>query len=206
MSSKSAQTVSKGLTLLELMLALLITSIVMAAFLLFSKSFSFTSEEFKKDMVSQLTVRSFVDQLQFHASQAGFSPMDSQLAKSITAETREPLWFSAADSQNHVSALQMTYDASTSRRDYALYQVLPLTRADRAEQAVYLTRSYYTTGTNPLLTQQLVLAGVKEFICVPTTISGWVRSLACTLEVYKALSPNQDTVRYAFTIGTAQYF
>ena len=135
MSNRLTRGYSDGLTLLELMLALLITSIVMAAFLLFSKSFSFTSEEFKKDIVSQLTVRSFVDQLQFHASQAGYSPIDSQLAKSITAETREPLWFSAADSQNHVSAVQMTYDASTSRRDYALYQVLPLTRGDQIGRA-----------------------------------------------------------------------
>jgi type II secretory pathway pseudopilin PulG len=198
--------IQSGMTFLELLLSLLITSIVMASFLLFSKSFMFSTDEFKGDIYAQLVVRSLIDQLQFHSSQAGFSPIDSQLGNSITAEIRPPIWFNPADAQNDVSAIQFTFDTSNLRRDYALYEVLSLPRNGRAESGIYLTRSYKTSSSVTMFTQQLVIAGVKSFICTPSVVTGFTRLLNCSLEVYKTVAPNTDYMHYDFTLATAQNF
>jgi prepilin-type N-terminal cleavage/methylation domain-containing protein len=197
---------AEGLTLVELLITLVISSIVMASFILFSKSFFFTTDTFVKDISTHLYMRSLLEQINFHGSQAGFSPIDTVMSNSIQAETREPIWLDASSSTGTVNAIQFTYDTSASRREYALYEVKDLMRKDRTEKAIYITRTYKQGAVNMIMSQQLLLAGVKEFVCNKRVTLGYVRALDCALEVYKKLSPETDSIRYEFTVASPQSF
>ena len=206
MSNNQYSSFRQGLTLIELLIALIISSIVMASFMLFSKSFFYTSDSFIKDISTHLYMRSFFEQINFHASQAGFSPVNTVMSNSMQAEIREPIWLNADDSIGNVTAIQFTYDTSTNRREYALYEVRDLIRQGRTEKAIYITRTYKQGAVNLIMSQQLLLAGVKEFICKSRVNLGYVRALDCALEVYKKISPEAESIRYEFTISSPQSF
>jgi len=77
----------RAFTLLELMLALIIISMLMASLVFFSKAFMNTATSFSKDIYADLSVRSFIDQFSYDMSQAGFTPVGSILVPALTAET-----------------------------------------------------------------------------------------------------------------------
>jgi prepilin-type N-terminal cleavage/methylation domain-containing protein len=206
MSNNPRLNLSQGLTLVELLIALLISSIVMASFVLFGKSFFFTTDTFIKDISTHLYMRSFLEQINFHASQAGFSPVDTVMSNSIQAEVREPIWIDTSGPSGGVNAIQFTYDTSTTRREYALYEIKDLTRKGRAEKAIYITRTYKQGAVNMIMSQQLILAGVKQFNCSKRVTLGYVRALDCALDVYKKFSPETDSVRYEFSISSPQSY
>lgn len=206
MLSKQTLFKQRGVTLLELMLSLLISSMVLAAFMMTSKGFTETSLSFQKDIRTQLSIRSFIEQINTHANQAGYQPPDSIITAGI--KTTNPFYLNNTSSNPgvlvDVSNLQFVFDSSTTKREYATYRVLPNIRKSRTEKKIVITQ-YNTTGwiLNP---EQDVLVGVKDFKCSFRNIGGTPRALDCYLSVYQDFAPNINTIDYAFTLATTQSF
>ena len=206
----------EGLTLVELMLALLISSIVMASFMLVSKGFNSVSTDLQQDMRSQLGIRSFIELLNLHASQSGYQPADTSFATGI--KTLNPFYLNGTATNpgvlSDVATLQFIFDSSTTTRDYALYGVQTNVRKGRTEKKVVLTHYYKNTSNatvailgsaSPMVTVD-VLLGVKDFKCSFRAILGTPRALDCYLSVYKDFAPSTATLDYEFTLATTQSF
>lgn len=210
-NSASKQSQQLGVTLLELMLSLLISSMVLASFLLVSKGFSATATDFQKDIRTQLGIRSFMELINSHASQAGYSPPDTLFTVGI--KTLNPFYLNGSSSnpgvQVDVASLKFVFDSSVSAREFTQYDVVANTRKGRAEKKVVLTH-YYTNpsgvNTTVLATPQDVLMGVKDFKCSFRAIGGTPRALDCFLSVYKDFDPSVVTLDYEFTLATTQSF
>lgn len=206
MSSKQTFLKQKGVTLIELMLSLLISSMVLASFMLTSKGFNETSLNFQKDIRTQLSIRSFIELINSHANQAGYQPPDSLITAGI--KTTNPFYLNGTASnpgvQVDVTNLQFVFDSSATSREYASYSVVPNIRKSRTEKKIVITHSN-TTGwvLNP---QQDVLVGVKDFKCSFRNIAGTPRALDCYLSVYQDFAPSVTTIDYAFTLATTQSF
>lgn len=206
MLSKQALLKQKGVTLLELMLSLLISSMVLGAFMMTSKGFNETLLGFQKDIRTQLSIRSFVEQLNTHANQAGYQPPDSLITAGI--KTTNPFYLNNTSSNPDVlvdvTTVQFVSDSSATKREYVTYRVLPNIRKSRAEKKIVITQ-YNTAGwiLNP---EQDILVGVKDFKCSFRNISGTPRALDCYLSVYQDFAPNVTTIDYAFTLATTQSF
>lgn len=195
--------ISAGLSLIELMLSLAITSIVMAAFVLFSKTYSSTASALSQDIRVQLQIRSFVERLSYYASHAGYSPLDSTLPgiKSSNPIVMSPS--AVAGTPVNVISLQFIYDFDKNNREIALYEVEADVRKGRTEKRVILTRM---KNNVPWMTDQVVLEGVKEFKCASRTVLASTRAFECTLSVYRDFAPDNETLDYEFTIGTSQTY
>ncbi len=199
----SKQKISAGLSLIELMLSLAITSIVMAAFVLFSKTYSSTASDLSQDIRVQLQMRSFVERLSYYASHAGYSPLDSTLPaiKSSNPILMSPLV--GVGTKVNVISLQFVYDFDKSNRETAFYEVETYVRKGRTEKRIILTRM---KNNAPWMTDQVVLMGVKDFMCANRAVLANNRAFECFLSVYRDFAPDNETLDYEFTIGTNQNY
>jgi len=111
----------KGVTLLELMLSLLISSIVLAALFLSSKGIQSTSNDLQKDMRIQFAIRSFIEMLNTHANQAGYQPPDSVADSIVNNSDPFPMELTGANN------LKFVYDSDANTRQYAIYSKVPTT-------------------------------------------------------------------------------
>ena len=198
------------------MLSMLISSIVLASFMLVSKGFNLTSKEFQQDIRGQIGIRSFIELISMHASQAGYQPPDSTFATGI--KSMLPFLLNGSSTtpgvQADVSSIRFVFDTGTNLRDYALYAVQPNVRNGRTEKKIVLNHYYLNTsntvfsvlGNNNANTAVDVLLSVKDFKCSFRNISGTPRALDCYLSVYKDLPPNTATLDYEFTLATTQSF
>ncbi len=194
---------SSGLSLIELMLSLAITSIVMAAFVLFSKTYSSTANELSQDIRIQLQIRSFVERVNYYATHAGFSPLNSTLPaiKSTNPILMSP--FVSPGTRVSVSSLQFVYDFDASNREHAIYEVEQYVRKGRTEKRIVLTRM---RNNSPWLTDQVVLMGIRDFQCANRVVAGANRALDCYLSVHRNFPPDNETLDYEFTLGTNQTY
>jgi hypothetical protein len=193
--------ISSGLSLIELMLSLAITSIVMAAFVLFSKTYSSTASDLSQDIRVQLQIRSFVERLSYYASHAGYSPLDSSLPG---IKDSNPIFISPlSGTKESVTSLRFVYDFDKNNREIALYGVEADVRKGRTEKRVILTR---LKNNAAWMTDQVVLEGVKEFKCASRTVLGGTRAFECFLSVYRDFAPDNETLDYEVTIGTNQTY
>lgn len=215
-SSAPTPCLPRGLTLVELMLALLISSIVLAAFMLVSKGFNTVSTDFRQDIKTQLEMRSFIELLNTHSSQAGYQPPDTLFATGIKSLNPFYLNGSAANPgvTVNVATLQFIFDSSNALRDFVIYTVQPNVRKGRTEKKVVMTHHYVNPSNSifPVLNNAITgppvdaLVGVKDFQCSFRSIAGTPRALDCYLSVYKDLAPSTATLDYAFTLATTQSY
>lgn len=211
MLNKRALSKQSGVTLLELMLSLLISSMVLASFMVTSKGFNATSNNFQKDLRSQLGIHSFIEQLNTHANQAGYQPPDSLFIAGI--KTTNPFYLNGTvsnpDVKVDVTSLQFIFDSSAIKREYALYSVVPNVRKSQTEKKIVISRyNMDTSGVTAwiLNPQQDILVGVKDFKCSFHNIAGTPRALDCYLSVYQDFAPSTTTIDYEFTLATSQSF
>ncbi len=197
------KTLASGLSLIELMLSLAITSIVMAAFVLFSKTYSSTAVDLSQDIRVQLQIRSFVERIHYYATHAGFSPLDSTLPpiKASNPILMSPL--ATPGVRVAVTNLQFVYDFDKTNREHAIYEVETYVRRGRTEKRIILTRM---RNNVPWLVDQVVLMGVRDFQCANRLILGTNRALDCYLSVYRDFAPDNETLDYEFTLGTNQIY
>lgn len=206
MSSKQTFQKQKGVTLIELMLSLLISSMVLASFMLTSKGFNATSLNFQKDIRTQLSIRSFIELINTHANQAGYQPPDSLITAGI--KTTNPFYLNGTASnpgvEVDVTNLQFVFDSNAASREYVSYAVVPNIRKARTEKKIVITHS--NTAGWVLNPQQDALVGVKDFKCSFRNIAGTPRALDCYLSVYQDFAPSTTTIDYVFTLATTQSF
>ena len=210
----------RAFTLLELMLALIIISMLMASLVFFSKAFMNTATSFSKDIYADLSVRSFIDQFSYDMSQAGFTPVGSILVPALTAETGNAAIFITNASDGNVSMIRISYDSynhsgasNLNRRNYVMYSVQLMDGRAAFTNGIYVDRSYRTstsgTPTAPLKvfnTKQLALGLVKAFTCIERKISGITKGLSCRLEVYSDLNINSRVLTYDFEANSEQVY
>lgn len=203
MSNKPNLMNIRGVTLIELMLSLLISSVVLAALFLASKGIQSTSNDMQKDMRTQLAIRSFIEMLSTHASQSGYQPPDSVADAIVNASDPFPMELNGANN------LKFVFDTNSSTRHYAIYSLLSNVVNGRSEFKIVLRRykvSYPGKVATEIFTAEDVLRGVKSFSCSSRTSAAMPRALDCVLKVYKDFSLNSPIIEYEFSLSTVQTF
>jgi hypothetical protein len=203
-----------GLTIIELMLGLLITSMVMATFMVITRNYSNSANEFRGSAKLNLSIRSFSDHLNLHASSAGFSPIDSSLS-SIVSERPFSLNGSLlavgtrSGSYSDVISLNFAYDSDKNTREYAFYEVVNRTKKGRAQKQITLTRRFKVgpAAQTTMFQGQLVLDDVLSFRCNQRLVGSTPRAMDCQLVVYVEDAPSTlKTLTHEFTIATLQTY
>ena len=203
-----------GLTIIELMLGLLITSMVMATFMVITRNYSNSANEFRGSTKLNLSIRSFSDHLNLHASSAGFSPIDSALPSivsecpfSLNKLPTDPCDRSVAYS--NVTFINFAYDSDKDVREYALYEVLDKPKKGRSQKQITLTRRFKVgpAAQTTMFQGQLVLDDVLSFRCNQRLVGSTPRAMDCQLVVYVEDAPSTlKTLTHEFTIATLQTY
>lgn len=201
-----------GLTIIELMLGLTISSLVMASLMVITKNYSDSADELKNESKVALNVKSFFDHLNLHASSAGFSPIDSSLPKIIfdtpfSLNNLTTAVGNRAGSYVDVNSLKFVYDSDKNTREYALYRVAARTKAGRNQKYITLTRSYKVGSSMRYMFQnQILLDDVSSFRCGQRVISGAPKALDCELVTFSEDAPLASTLTYEFTVTNLQTY
>jgi len=203
----------EGLTIIELMLGLLISSMVMATFMVVTRNYSNSANEFRGSTKINLSIRSFADHLNLHASSAGFSPINSALP-SIVSERPFSLNGSLltvgtrSGSYDPVTSLNFAYDSDRNTREYAFYEVVNRTKKGRAQKQITLTRRFKVglAAQTTMFQGQPVLDDVLSFRCNQRLVGITPRAMDCQLVVYSEDPPSLKTLTHEFTIATLQTY
>ena len=202
-----------GLTIIELMLGLLISSMVMATFMVVTRNYSNSANDFRGTSKLNLSIRSFSDHLNLHASSAGFSPIDSALPSIVSERpfSLNGLTTAVGDrsgAYSDVISLNFAYDSDKNTREYAFYQVENRTKKGRAQKQVTLTRRYLTGATlRDMFQTQIVLDDVLSFRCNQRLVGSTPRAMDCQLVIYSEDAPSTlKTLTHEFTIATLQTY
>ncbi len=201
-----------GMSIMELMLGLVISSLVIASLMVVTKNYSDSADEFRADSKLALSVKSFFDHLNLHASSAGFSPIDSALTK-IVSDTPFSLnnltvaIGNRAGSYADVNSLRFVYDSDKNTREYATYLVSTRTKAGRNQKYVTLTRSYKVGSVmRNMFVNQILLDDVSSFRCSQRVIRGAPRAIDCQLVTFSGDAPIVSTHSYEFTVTNTQTY
>lgn len=203
----------KGLTIIELMLGLLISSMVMATFMVVTKNYSNSANVFRNASKLSLSIRSFSDHLNLHASSAGFSPIGSSLSPIVSAKPFSlnqlitPVG-NRSGIYSDVTTLSFVYDSNTSTREYALYEVATRSKKGRNQKYLTLTRRYLESGITlkDMFQKQIVLDDVQSFRCNQRLVGATPRAMDCQLVVFTEDPPSIRTLTHDFTIATLQTY
>ena len=194
----------KGFTLLEMLTAILISSILVASVFFLIRSYRSNTEQVKNEIDTQLFVNNFISVLMNEVEAAGHQPIDSLLPTSIFTQEgiNKPnvidVTFSSGRS---VLSLSIRYDISPTTRQIIRYDVkdFPRNTSRPSEKAIYKTKINYgdLTSGSPyiyVVTDELVLANVEDFECEtsihPSPISSGasIRGLACSLKMFTTIN------------------
>lgn len=207
--------------MLELLLALVIISILMASLIFFSRAFMTTANTFSKDISSELSTRSFIDGFTYDVSQAGFSPKGSLLSPSLVAEPGNLPIFLVNDVSGGVNSIRISYDSYNysnnspyDRREYVTYSVEPLIGNKVSfAKGIFVDRAFRTSSSGSVASptkifsaKQLAIGLVKSFSCVEKKVAGITKGLSCRLEIYSDADINSKVVIYDFQANSDQLF
>lgn len=208
-------------TMLELLLALTIISILMASLIFFSRAFMTTANTFSKDISTELAVRSFMDSFLYDISQAGFSPKGSVLTPSLVAEPGNMPIFITNDAFGLVNTIRISYDSHNysnnnqyDRREYVTYTLEPMVGNKLGfAKGIYVDRSFRTpisgsvaSPTKIFNVKQLGISLVKSLICTEKKVAGTTKGLSCRLEIYTDSDINSKVLTYDFQANSEQVF
>lgn len=190
----------RGMTLVELITAMFISSILISSVYFLLKSFKQNSNQLKQEIDTQILTTNFISIFSNEVASAGYQPIDSYLQTSIfTPEVSNPAQvINVAFSQNYsISSITMRYDVNQTTRQVVTYRVNTLNRSPLRpnEKVIYKTKMQYSTYPSnfqsvSVFQDQIALAGVEDFECIPsinpTPVNGnaSIRGLSCILSMY----------------------
>lgn len=208
-----------GLTIVELMLGLLISSLVMATFMVVTRNYANSANDFRGASKLNLSLRSFSDHLNLHASSAGFSHFDSLFSPPFDPVNRFSLNESASlpfgnrtGTYPRVFSLKFAYDSDKNKRQFAHYQVEQAPKKGRNQNRIMLTRRFeeYFSGRveqTVMFQRQIVLDDVDSFTCIQSLVGTTAKAMHCRLVIFTEDAPDASkTLTYEFTIATLQTF
>lgn len=189
------------MTLVELVTAMLISSILIASVYMLLKSFRQNSNQLKHEIDSQILTTNFINVFSNEVASAGYQPIDSYLTTSIfTQEMSYPanVIHVTYSNNNTVDNIVIRYDVNQTTRQVVTYRLVNLKRTDQrpSEKVLYKTKVQYSNypsnnyRSTIVFQDQIALAGVEDFECIrsinptPVSANASVRGLSCILSVY----------------------
>ena len=182
----------RGMTLIELIVAIFIVTILISAIFVLVKNYKNTSKQTVIDVDTDAYVNNFLQTFTEEVAHSGHQPIDSTLS-TITLSGKV-LNFTYS-SGNSVSQVAITSDLDQSTRQVLTYQLTAAPRDNAHPRELALTKTKQLsngTSTENVFTNEIALAGIDSFSCTestnpnPSNVNAAVRGVDCTLAVYGA--------------------
>jgi type II secretory pathway pseudopilin PulG len=193
---------SLGMTLVELITALLISSILISSVFFLTKMYKQNTNQLKQEIDTQLYVSNFINGITTDIASAGYQPIDSQLTISILEKegSGKDKVIDVTYKQGYtVDKITMRYDISPTTRTIVEYSLVDFKRSNtRPDEKAILKKKTNHGDTSKgnfysvdVVKDALYIPGVKDFQCrqsinpEPSHPNAAVRGLNCTLTIYK---------------------
>lgn len=205
LTMKKNHIAEQGLTLVELLTAVLIASILILATFNLIKGFNFNVKKVNKAVNDHVNVHSVIDVLTTEIELAGHQPIDSTLPSIFNNGKVLDIQFS----KNHiVSRLVIRGDSDSSTRQIITYQFSSVQRPSYTFNENFLIKSKQVTNDSNITTNvysnQVVLMGVEKLECspsinpTPVNSNGNVRGVNCTFYLYNSSTDMTKITPYQF--------
>jgi prepilin-type N-terminal cleavage/methylation domain-containing protein len=190
-----------GMTMVELIAAMLISSILISSVYFLLKSFKQNSNQIKQEIDTQILTTNFISVFSNEIASAGYQPIDSLLQTSIfTPEVSNPAQVvNVTFSQNYsINTITVRYDVSRTTRQVITYRIGTLNRSSLRpnEKVIYKSKMQYSNyplnrfQSTSVFNDQIALSGIEDFECIPSinpspvNANGSIRGLNCILSMY----------------------
>lgn len=182
----------RGMTLIELIVAIFIVTILVSAIFVLVKNYKNTSKQTVSDVDTEAYVNNFLQTFTEEVAHSGHQPIDSTLSTITLAG--EVLDFTYSNGSS-VSQVAITSDLDQSTRQTITYQLAQSARdiAHPKELALTKTKQFSNGVTTEIVyANEIALAGIDSFTCSeslnssPANVNAAVRGVDCTLVVYGA--------------------
>jgi len=182
----------RGMTLIELIVAIFIVTILISAIFVLVKNYKNTSKQTVSDVDTDAYVNNFLQTFTEEVAHSGHQPIDSTLSTIILSGKVLNFTYSSG---NSVSQVAITSDLDQSTRQVLTYQLAAAPRDNAHPKELALTKTKQLsngTSTENVFTNEIALAGIDSFSCTestnpnPSNVNAAVRGVDCTLAVYGA--------------------
>jgi len=194
-----------GLTLVELLTAVLIASILILATFNLVKGFNFNVKKVNKAVNDHVNVHSAIDILTTEIELAGHQPIDSLLPSIFNKGKVLDISFS----KDHiVSKITIKGDTDTSSRQVITYDLSSVQRSGYSYKENFLLKSKQVTNDTNLTTNvysnQVALMGIEKLECSPSinpspkNSNGDIRGVSCTFYLFNSSTDSSQITPYHF--------
>jgi prepilin-type N-terminal cleavage/methylation domain-containing protein len=201
----------RGMTLIELIVAIFIVTILVSAIFVLIKNYRNTSNQTVSDINTDAYVNNFLQTFTEEISHSGHQPIDSTLS-AITLNGKV-LNF-AYSGGSLVSQVAIASDLDQYTRQTLTYQLSPTLRdSQHPNELAFIKTKQLSNGTSTenVFVNEIALAGIDSFSCVeslnlsPLNPNAALRGVDCTLVVYGAKGFNKLNT-YKFYANTDNQF
>jgi len=213
---------SLGMTLVELITALLISSILISSVFFLTKMYKQNTNQLKQEIDTELYVSNFINGITTDIASAGYQPIDSQLTISILEKEgigKDKVIDVTYKQGYTVDKITMRYDISPTTRTIVEYSLVDFKRSNaRPDEKAILKKKTNHGDTSKgnfysvdVVKDALYIPGVKDFQCRPSINpepshpNAAVRGLSCSLTIYKTAEASIVGPGYAGNLDTKTY-
>ena len=202
---------NSGMTLIELVIAIFIVSIMIGAVFFLVKGYKKVSDQALSEIDTEAYVNQFLQTIAEEIAVSGYQPVDTTLPSIYLNGKVLNLTFSTGNQLNQMTIIS---DLNQSARQIITYKLMPLKRsgAHALEQALFKTKQL-SDGVNieDVFVDELALAGISSFSCTeslitaPLYVNAATRGIDCILVVYGSKDFN-NLKTYQFYANTENQF
>lgn len=180
----------RGMTLIELIVAIFIVTILVSAIFVLIKNYKNTSKQTVSDINTDAYVNNFLQTFTEEVSHSGHQPIDSALS-AITLNGKVLNFTYSGGSV--VSQVAITSDLDQYTRQILTYQLsLTLRDSQHPNELAFIKTKQFSNGTSTenVFVNEIALAGIDSFSCTeslnpsPVSANAGLRGVDCTLVVY----------------------
>lgn len=197
----------RGMTLIELIVAIFIVTILVSAIFVLVKNYKNTSKQTVSDVDTDAYVNNFLQTFTEEVAHSGHQPIDSALSTITLGGKVLNFTYSSGSLVRQVT---ITSDLDQNTRQILTYQLASAPRDSGHPKELALTKTKQLTNgasTESVFTNEIALAGIDSFSCTesinpsPVNPNAAIRGVDCTLGVYGA--KNFNTLKsYKFYAST----
>ena len=182
----------RGMTLIELIVAIFIVTILVSAIFVLVKNYNNTSKQTVSDVDTDAYVNNFLQTFTEEVAHSGHQPIDSTLGAITLGGKVLSFTYSSG---SFFSQVTITSDLDQNTRQILTYQMSSAARNSAHPKEMALTKTKQLTNgasTESVFTNEIALAGIDSFSCTesinpsPVNANAAVRGVDCTLAVYGA--------------------
>lgn len=186
----------RGMTLIELIVAIFIVTILVSAIFVLVKNYNNTSKQTVSDIDTDVYVNNFLQTFTEEVAHSGHQPIDSTLSTMTLGG--KVLNFTYSNG-SLVSQVSITSDLDQNTRQILIYQLATAPRDSAHPKELALTKTKQLSdgaSTESVFTNEIALAGIDSFSCIesinpsPASANAAVLGVDCTLVVYGAKDYN----------------